>query len=106
LKRGTLTFHRPKVHKRQTHQLPPVTLKVARAYFKYDAPTNGSVWRKSTNSYEGKNTGALLDTQGLSARSITRKVAEIGEENLIEGLSTHNPTTLLGNCRSTWPHCY
>jgi len=90
LKRGTLTFHRPKVHKKQTHQLPPVTLKAARAYFKYDVPPSGSVWRKSTNSYDGKDTGALLEAQGLSARSITRKVAEIGEENNIPGLSAHD----------------
>lgn len=95
LKAGRLTFYRPKVDKIQMHALTPQTLKVARAYFKHDAPKKGSLWRKSASKQNGKTKAGTLTTQGLTERAITKRVMMLGEAVGLTGLSAHD-------CRHYW----
>jgi len=95
LKAGTLKIYRPKVDKVQTHALTPQTLKTARAYFKQDAPKKGSVWRKSASKQEGKSKAGTLNGQGLTERTITKRVNALGEAVGLIGLSAHD-------CRHYW----
>lgn len=84
---GHLRFYRPKVAKTQTHKLTRDALAALRAYMPY-APALGPVLR-------GSRKGGKLDGYGMTERSITLRVGELGRALGIEGLSAHD-------CRHYW----
>ena len=87
MKAGTFTFYRPKVNKQQIHTLTADARKAAAAYFKYDAPAEGILWRKS-NKGTGKLSGQL---SAISAtRALTKRVELLGRHAGFEGLSAHD----------------
>lgn len=87
LKAGTFTFYRPKVNRTQTHELTPDTGKAAAAYFKYDAPQEGILWRKSCKG-TGKLSSQMSETS--ATRALTKRVELLGRNAGIEGLSAHD----------------
>jgi integrase len=93
MKRGTLTFYRPKVNVTQTHTLTPETREAARAYLQH-APADGILWRKSS---KGTNRlGAPLSSApGTAEKMINRRVELLGRHAGLEGLSPHD-------CRHYW----
>ncbi len=84
---GELRFYRPKVDKLQNHKLTADTLRAAVSYFEYDAPKDGRVLRGSAKG------GAL--TGGMSMQAIKQRVAYLGQQAGITGLSPHD-------CRHYW----
>ncbi len=92
MKAGTFTFYRPKVNLTQTHILTADTRKAAAAYLKYDAPSEGILWRKS-NKGTGKLSGQLSETS--ATRTINKRVELLGRKAGVEGLSPHD-------CRHYW----
>ncbi|MBX3057449.1 MAG: site-specific integrase, partial [Anaerolineae bacterium] len=84
---GELRFYRPKVDKLQTHKLTADTLRAAVSYFEHDAPKDGRVLRGSAKG------GAL--TGGMSMQAIKQRVAYLGQQAGIDGLSPHD-------CRHYW----
>jgi integrase len=87
LKQGTLTFYRPKVNKVQTHERTADTRKAAAAYFKYAAPEEGILWRKSCKGI-GKLSSQMSETS--ASRALTKRVELLGRHAGIEGLSAHD----------------
>jgi integrase len=87
MKAGTFTFYRPKVNKTQTHTLTADTRNAARAYFRYDAPADGILWRKSHKG-TGKLGAQLSETS--ATRALTKRVELLGRHAGIEGLSAHD----------------
>ena len=85
---GELRFYRPKVDLTQTHRLTTDTRQAAAAYLAQDAPTAGSLWRRSCKAGE-------LTAQGLTARAITARVCTLGARLGLAGLSAHD-------CRHFW----
>jgi integrase len=83
LRTGQLRFYRPKVGKAQTHKLTTATLKALRAYLAADAPALGLLLRGSRKSGE-------LAGVGMSERSISVRVGELGERIGIDDLSAHD----------------
>lgn len=83
LKRGMLTFDRPKVDKVQTHRLTADTRRAAAAYLEQDAPVMGRLLRGSKKN--GELTGG-----GMAERAITQRVKELGERIGVPGLSAHD----------------
>lgn len=83
LKRGTMTFYRPKVDEVQTHRLTADTRRAAAAYLEQDAPVMGKLLRGS------KKNGQLTDG-GMAERAITQRVKELGERIGVSGLSAHD----------------
>lgn len=75
MKAGTFTFYRPKVNKTQTHELTADTRKAAAAYFRYDAPADGILWRRSSKG-TGKLSGQLSETS--ATRALTKRVELLG----------------------------
>lgn len=88
LKSGKLVFYRPKVDRVQTHRLSPDTLKTAVAYLTHDALALGPVFLGS------RKDGRLTDVP-MTARSLTRRVNELGKLVGVDGLSAHD-------CRHYW----
>jgi len=91
LKAGTMDLYRAKVDLQQRHKLTADTLRAATAYFSAgDAPlpADAPLLRASVKS------GALT-AAGMTERSITRRVAVLGEQIGIDGLSAHD-------CRHYW----
>jgi integrase len=81
---GELKFYRPKVGKVQIHRLTVDALAALRAYFaRGDAPALGPLLR-------GSNKAGQLTTVGMSERSITRRVGELGVRIGIAQLSAHD----------------
>jgi integrase len=82
---NTLTFYRPKVGKQQTLELKTADLKRAvSAWFETgDVPVAGWLLRSS-----GK--GGKLGAPGMSARAISKRVAYLGEQIGVTGLSAHD----------------
>jgi integrase len=93
MKRGTITFYRPKVNVTQTHTMTPDTRNAARAYLMH-APAEGILWRKSS-----KGTNRLgpqvSSAPGTAEKMINRRVELLGRHAGIEGLSPHD-------CRHYW----
>ena len=86
---GTMTFYRPKVDKRQTHQLTGDTLLALRAWIESgDAPQQGRILR-------GSRKGGALTHAGMGERAITGRVRELGQSVGIDSLSAHD-------CRHFW----
>ena len=89
LKAGTLVFYRPKVDLTQTHKLTADTLRAVRAWVDSgDCPAMGPILR-------GSRKGGALTTAGLSERSASERVRELGERLGVQGLSAHD-------CRHFW----
>lgn len=89
LSAGTMTFYRPKVDKVQTHRLTPVSLKALKAYQAAgEMPTAGAILRSSRK-------GGALTHEGMTERSITARVRDLGKEIGIHNLSAHD-------CRHYW----
>jgi integrase len=88
LAEGQMNFYRPKVDRRQIHQLTPDTLQAATHYFRLDAPERGSVLR-------GSRKGGALGDPGMSEQAITARVALLGRQIGVTGLSAHD-------CRHYW----
>jgi len=84
---GKMTFYRPKVDKVQTHKLTSATLAALEAY-SLDMPTKGALLRSSRK-------GGVLTHEGMTERSITARVRELGKEIGIDNLSAHD-------CRHYW----
>jgi integrase len=91
MKRGTITFYRPKVDKIQTHTMTPETREAARAYMQH-APADGILWRKSSKGSD--KLGAPLSPDSAT-RTINKRVELLGRQAGIEGLSPHD-------CRHYW----
>lgn len=88
---NTVTFHRPKVDKTQTHTLPPDLADTLRHWFEAGfAPPSPAdfLLRRSRD-------GGQLGKPGMSERSITRRVSLLGEAVGLPGLSAHD-------CRHFW----
>ena len=89
LKAGTLVFYRPKVDLKQTHKLTADTLRAVRAWLdSRDCPAMGPILR-------GSRKGGALTGAGLSERSASERVRELGERLGVAGLSAHD-------CRHYW----
>lgn len=80
---NTLTFYRPKVHKTQTHELKNGVLRAVRTYMEQDAPAVGPLLRASVK-------GGALTTAGMTDRTITHRVRELGMRVGVSGLSAHD----------------
>lgn len=84
---GYMTFLRPKVAKVQRHKLTPATLEALKAYQPH-LPKSGLLLRSSQK-------GGNLTHEGMTERSITARVRDLGKEIGIENLSAHD-------CRHYW----
>ncbi len=87
LQTGEMMFYRSKVSKTQTHKLTRHALAALRAYMP-DAPAMGPLLRASRKS------GRLTDA-GMTERSISVRVGELGNRISVNGLSAHD-------CRHYW----
>lgn len=84
LRAKELRFYRSKVDKTQTHRLTPDTLAALRAYTTHgDALALGPLLR-------GSQKGGELTSAGMTERSITRRVGELGRQAGIDNLSAHD----------------
>ena len=91
LQSGQITFYRPKVDKKQTHDMPGDLLRVMKAYFNFgDAP----VMKDELLLRSSKKNGEL-STAGMSERSISARVRLLGKQLGLERLSPHD-------CRHHW----
>jgi integrase len=89
LRRGALTFSRPKVDKVQTHTLTGDTLRALLAWQESgDCPTLGPLLRASRR-------GGALTHGGISERALTGRVRQLGRRLGIASLSAHD-------CRHYW----
>lgn len=88
LKARTFRFYREKVDKAQLHRMTPATWRAAKKYFACDALAVGPLLRGSKKN--GELTGA-----GLTRFGVAKRVAELGKEDGIAGLSPHD-------CRHYW----
>ncbi len=89
LKAGTLNFYRPKVDMWQTHKMTADTMRAVRSWMDSgDCPALGPVLR-------GSRKGGALTDAGISERSASERVRELGDRIGVEGLSAHD-------CRHYW----
>lgn len=87
LSAGVMTFYRPKVDKIQRHRLTPAVLEALIAYKPY-MPAAGPLLRSSRK-------GGELTHEGMTNRSITDRVRQLGKRIGIRNLSAHD-------CRHYW----
>lgn len=87
LQTGELVFYRSKVSKTQTHKLTKDALSALRAYMP-DAPAMGPLLRASRKNGE-------LTEAGMTERSISLRVGQLGSRIGVDGLSAHD-------CRHFW----
>ncbi len=84
LENNTITFWREKVSKEQTHKMTNGLLNAMRAYIEHDAlPNNGALLRSSNKS-------GILTSEGMNRFSIAKRIALLGENIGIDGLSPHD----------------
>lgn len=84
LKKGVMTFERPKVNNTGTHKLTADTLLALRAWVDSgDAPPFGPILRASRK-------GGALTTCGMTTSGIAARVRELGAAVGIEALSPHD----------------
>lgn len=96
LKAGTMSFHRPKVDKTQTHKLTRPTLQALRDYLTKDHPMQtGALLLASTKGGHRGEACGKLGGLGMTERAITKRVAYLGELAGLSGLSAHD-------CRHYW----
>jgi len=97
LDNGELHFYRPKVDREQRLKISEKTVVVARAYLEKDAPKEGTIWRAGASARDGKVAviAGQLAGPGMSERTLTRRVAQLGERIGLKGLSAHD-------CRHYW----
>ena len=62
-----------------------------------DAPKDGTIWRAGASARDGKAavSAGRLTGPGMSERTLTRRVAQLGERIGLKGLSAHD-------CRHYW----
>lgn len=84
---GVFRFYRPKVDKVQSHRMTPATKAAFEAY-KAHMPVSGALLRSSRK-------GGALTHEGMTERSITARVRDLGKEIGIDNLSAHD-------CRHYW----
>lgn len=87
LKTGEMQFYRSKVSRTQTHKLTRDALAALRAYMP-DAPAMGPLLRASRK-------GGELTEAGMTERSISIRVGQMGSRIGVDGLSAHD-------CRHFW----
>ena len=101
---GSMTFYRPKVDKDQTHTLTPDTRRVLKAWIESgdcplqaDAPIlRGSTKGGKLNQVIAVKRGEkIVYKGGMTERAITKRVAYLGKQNHVSGLSAHD-------CRHYW----
>ncbi len=107
---GTMMFHRPKVDKAQTHNLTPDTHRALKAWIESgDCPllADAPILRGSTKGEKldtirtitrrNRKNGQLetYQTGYMKERAITKRVAYLGEQHDLRGLSAHD-------CRHYW----
>jgi len=97
LDHGELHFYRPKVDREQRLKISEKTVAVARVYLEKDAPIKGTIWRVGASARDGKESvlAGRLSGPGMSGRTLTRRVAQLGERIGLKGLSAHD-------CRHYW----
>lgn len=84
LKARTMTFYRPKTKETEMHRLTPGTLVALQEYLDGEgSPAAGLLMR-------GSNKAGRLMGDGITERSVTRRVAELGERLGIAQLSAHD----------------
>lgn len=84
---GNFRFHRPKVHKTQTHDLTPAALAALRAYL--PLVPSGPLFVASVKA------GDKLTTRAMTERGLNWRVSELGKAVGLDGLSPHD-------CRHYW----
>ncbi|MBC7870645.1 MAG: site-specific integrase [Chitinophagaceae bacterium] len=88
---STMTFYRPKVDKVQTHNLTADTRRALNAWVESgDCPLLAEV-----PILRGSTKGGALTSGGMSERAITKRVAYVGAQHDLTGLSAHD-------CRHYW----
>ncbi|MBC7870312.1 MAG: site-specific integrase [Chitinophagaceae bacterium] len=88
---STMTFYRPKVDKVQTHNLTADTRRALEAWVESgDCPLLAEV-----PVLRGSTKGGALTTGGMSERAIAKRVAYVGAQHGLTGLSAHD-------CRHYW----
>jgi integrase len=97
LDHGELRFYRPKVDREQRLEISEKTVAAARAYLENDAPKEGTIWRAGASARDGKAavSASRLTGPGMSERTLTRRVAQLGARFGLKGLSAHD-------CRHYW----
>jgi integrase len=92
LDHGELRFYRPKVDREQRLQISKNTISAARAYLEMDAPKEGTIWHAGASARDGKAavTAGRLTGPGMIERTLTRRVAQLGEKIGLKGLSSHD----------------
>jgi integrase len=85
------------VDREQRLKISEKTVVVARAYLEKDAPKEGTIWRAGASARDGKAAviAGQLTGPGMSERTLTRRVAQLGERIGLKGLSAHD-------CRHYW----
>ena len=89
LAEGQMNFYRSKVDKRQIHQLTPDTLQAALLYFRLDAPERGPA-KGAQSVLRGSRKDGSLAGGGMSEQAITARVALLGRQIGVAGLSAHD----------------
>jgi integrase len=97
LDHSELHFYRPKVDRQQRLQISEKTVAAAWAYLEMDAPKDGPIWRTGASARDGKAAvqEGWLTGPGMSERTLTRRVAQLGARVGLKGLSAHD-------CRHYW----
>jgi integrase len=97
LERHELNFKRPKVSRDQRLRISAQTVAAARDYLGFDAPQEGKIWRAGASARNGMADVAngQLSGPGMSERSLTRRVSQLGEKVGLKKLSAHD-------CRHYW----
>jgi integrase len=97
LDHGELRFYRPKVDREQRLKISEKTIAVAQVYLEMDAPKDGTIWRAGASARDGKAAvlAGRLTGPGMSERTLTRRVAQLGAKIGLKGLSAHD-------CRHYW----
>lgn len=96
LEAETITFDRPKVHKRQTHKMTCASRRALAAYLENDQPMLSGALLLATRKggHRGEGGGKLAGV-GMTERAITERVRYLGALIGLEGLSAHD-------CRHYW----
>lgn len=92
----TITFDRPKVHKRQTHKMTRASRRALAAYLANDQPMLSGALLLATRKggHRGEGGGKLAGV-GMTERAITERVRYLGALIGLDGLSAHD-------CRHYW----
>ena len=97
LDHAELRFYRPQVDREQRLKISEKTVAAARAFLENDAPKEGPIWQAGASARDGKAavSAGRLTGPGMSERTLTRRVAQLGAKIGLKGLSAHD-------CRHYW----